>query len=377
MAESQNLSVQLSRALHARDEAGKHASAVDLEAADAEVARLKALVLDRLDGIASELGELRKQLSAQEVRFKTGEYTEVQYRNATADARRRIAALSRLEESFGVLLAAETEADIRRTSGRSSAILEVKTPAKAKAELTEEVSRARDYVPGKKGPAGVSVPSEQVSQAHDYVPGKKGLAGIPAPKWMLIGSFALIGVGVVAVAVLLLQAVAGPIKLPSLAQRGGGTDTTATTLPTAPPSTAAPTTPVAPASAEFQVPVQLRGANGIGSLFVELGYDASAIEVVRLDAAALPTGTLFEYGLGQGTVSIGAVSSSGLTGDWVVAFVTCRRAAGAPSSGVTTIAVADVQAHRAADLSQVAVADLDGSVNLSSLAAVAPTITFG
>jgi len=186
---------------------------------------------------------------------------------------------------------------------------------------------------------------------------------------MLIGSGVLIAAGGVALVILLIQSVGGSFSLPNLFQRDGAVST-----PSSP--NVAPTTTVAPATSEFQVPVQLRGAPGVGSLFIELQYDPSAVELVGLDSAALPANTLFDHGLGQGRVTIGVVNSSGLTGDWVVAFITCRRAAGAATSGDTTIVVSEVRAHRAADLAQVAATSSNGRVNLSSLAVVAPTITF-
>jgi hypothetical protein len=347
------VSVQLARALRTRDDARKHsASAEELVAADVEVERLKSLVNDRLNEIAVELDGLRREAGAQEVRYKTGEYTEVQYRNATADVRRRIGSLERLEESFSVLLLAETEADIRHTSGRPTVSLGVTSPAAVKQTAREELSRAREYVPR-----------------------AKGLGGIPAPKWMLIGSGVLIAVGAVAVVILLIQSVTGSFNLPSLPslfQRDGGTSTAPLT-----PASAFPPATTAPASTEFQVPVQLRGAQGVGSLYVELAYDPSAVELIRLDYAAMPAGTLSDHGLGQGTVSIGLVTSGGLTGDWVIAFITCRRAPGAATSGDSTITVSEVRAHRATDLAEVLAHSSNGHVNLSSLAVAAPTITFG
>lgn len=353
MAASQNLSVQLARALRARDGARKHsASEEEVQAADAEVERLKSLVSDRLNDIAVELDGLRREAGAQEVRYKTGEYSEVQYRNATADVRRRIGSLERLEESFSGLLLAETEADVRHMSGRPAATLEATSPAAVKQSARAELSRVKEYVPR-----------------------AKGLGGIPAPKWMLIGSGVLIAVGAVAVVILLIQSVAGSFNLPSLPspfQRDGGTSTAPPASPAAIPSAT-----TAPAGTEFQVPVQLRGAQGVGSLYVELAYDPSAVELIRLDYAALPAGTLSDHGLGQGTVSIGIVTSGGLTGDWVVAFVTCRRAAGAATSGDTTITVSEVRAHRATDLAGVQAYGSNGHINLSSLAVAAPTITFG
>ena len=358
MAQSHDLSVQLARALRSRDQARAHAVPEDQSpAAEDEVDRIKSLVQLRQDEIAVDLDGLRRQLSAQEVRHKTGEYTEAQYRTATADVRRRISSLERLEESFGALLLAETEADVRRISGRSAASIVAAKPSSVR-------SRALD----------------EMSPVSDRMSGAKGLGGIPAPKWMLIGSGVLIVVGAIAVLVLLMQATVGTSlpSLPGFFQRGGdGGTPSPTSSATTPPSTATAAPATAPVGAQFQVPVQLRGAQDVGSLYVELDYDPAAVEIVSFDFAALPASTLVDHGLEPGTVSIGVVTSGGLTGDWVIAFITCRRAAGAASSGDTAIAVSELQAHSALDLAEVLANGSNGHVNLTSLAVSAPTITFG
>ena len=352
---AQNLSGQLAQALRARDDARKRAAPDEqLDAAEAEVERVKSLMSDRLDEIAHELDDLRRQESAQEVRYKTGEYTLAQYRNITADVRRRIASLSRLEESFNGMLQAETEADMRHTSRQAPVSLNVTSPSAAREMVRDEIAGAQDHV------AGV-----------------KGLAGIPAPKWMLIGSAVLIAVGAVAVLILLIQSAGGAFNLPNLFQRGGDTVSAPPSAVDVIPSTpATPPATVAPASAEFQVPVQLRGAPGIGSLYVELQYDTAAVEVLRVDAAALPANTLFESNHGQGRVVLGLVSSGGLSGDWIVAFVTCKRASGAATSGESAVTISAVQAHRATDLTEVEATASAGRVSLSNLAVVPPAIVF-
>jgi hypothetical protein len=348
------VSVHLAKALKARDDARKKpASEAEVATAEAEVAQLKAQVRGRHSEIASELELLRRELGAQEVRYKTGEYTEAQYRNATADVRRRIGSLERLEESFGALLLAETEADVRRTSGRPAVSIGVAKPSTVRSMAVDEMSSSSDR--------------------HG---GAKGLGGIPAPKWMLIGSGVFIATGVVAAVILLLQTLGVAIGMPALpnpfSRDGGGAGT-----PSSPAVSAPPVATIAPAGTQFQVPVQLRGAEGVGSLYVELAYDPSAVEIVSFDFAALPASTLSDYGEGQGTVSIGVVTAGGLSGDWVIAFITCRRAEGAPNSGQSAIAVAEIQAHSATDLSEVLANGTNGHVDLGSLAVSGPTITFG
>ncbi len=367
----QGISVELARALRARDRARKRGTpAEELELAEAEVSRAKTLVRARLNEVSAEIEGLRREQGAQEAKYRAGEYTEVQYRNATADLRRRIAALERLEESFAALLRAETEDELLRPVGPAVSI-GVTSPKAARDALAKELPRER---------VTETVRSE-LSPAREFVAKKKGRNGIPAPKWMLIGSGVVIAASLIAVVVLALQAFSGPFGLPSLTglfnNRGGGAVTPPPTAATSPPATAAPTASPAPVGAEFQVPIQLRGAQDLGSLFVEMQYDAAEVEFVRLDAAALPPGTLFEYGAEQGRVAIALVNSNGLMGDWALAFITCRRASGAAMSGDSTLILSEIQAHTASDLSEVPAYGTDGHVNLSTLAVATPTITIG
>ncbi len=343
------MSVQLAQALHDRDEARKHAPSEErLQSADFEVTRVKALISDRLDEIAMELDGLRRELSAEEARYKTGEYTEFQYRNATADTRHRIASLDRLESSFNALLEAEVEADLRRTSRPPATPVHVARPAPV-----------------------ISVAREEAAPLHEVAAKARGWKGIPAPRWMLLGSGVLIAVGVIAVAILLLQTAFGSFSMPSLFERGADTDSTLSTPPT---GTAPPV--VAPASSQFQVPVQIHDAQGVGSLYIEVAYDQTDIEVVQLDPAALPANTLMENSVTPGRVVIGVATSTGLSGDWTLAFITCRRAPGAATSGDSVLTISSVEANLAADLSEAATMSSAGRVNLSSLSVVPPVITF-
>jgi hypothetical protein len=394
------VSVQLAKALRSRDRARKHAGSDDeLAVAEAEVTRARSLVHQKLEEIGAELDALRREMNAHAIRQETGDYTEAQFRNATADPRRRIASLERLQESFSALLGAETEAELVGPR-KAAPTLGLATPGSIREAAGKEVSNVRRDVSAvrqevpftrteaqtktrKDVAAGRTVSQPAVEHQGGGQPPKQRAysgrttrgGGIPAPKWMLIGSGVVIAAAAVAFVVMAIQAFGGPISLPSLSLPFGGGDGSGAS--TTPPSTAAPVTTAAPAGAEFQVPVQLRGAQGVGSLYVELFYDPAALEIVQLDYAAMPSGTLSDYELGPGTVSIGVVSATGLSGDWVVAFITCRRASGAPMSGDTTIGVSQVLAHRATDLSEVLANGANGHVNLSTLAVSAPTMMFG
>ncbi|MCK9357259.1 MAG: hypothetical protein M0R22_09000, partial [Dehalococcoidia bacterium] len=386
MASSQNLSGELAQALRARDEARRllasaeqlstdesvseeHREALAQEygervsAGDAEVERIKSLIRDERAGMVDELAGLRKEESALDVRQKVGEYTPAQFKDAIADLRRRMDSLARLDTSFAALLEAETESDVKPASRRAG----VGSPAVARAK--------------------VSLPVERSSEPEAAGGGlRSGFATASAvtPRWLLLGSLGLVIVGGLAVAVLFFNAAIGGGSglpgLPSLPSLSGllpggeETPTTPTTplMPTREPTTPAATTPATStpaATAETTMSIDLRAAPNVGSLLIDVAYDPAALELVRVQGAGLPSSALFEYGVSQGHVVLGVVTTSGLNGDWSVGYLVFKRAAGAATSGQSAVAVSSVQAHRADNLASIAATAVPGRVNLADLSA--------
>ena len=97
---------------------------------------------------------------------------------------------------------------------------------------------------------------------------------------------------------------------------------TATPTPT-PEPTPIPEPTATPAPPTVDVPVELRDAEGIGSLHIELTYDASALTAVSVSAGDLAENALFEADTGSpGRVIIGIVDAAGITGTGPVAIIT-------------------------------------------------------
>lgn len=388
MASSQNLPGELAQALRARDEArrlvasaeqlgtdesvtGEHRDALRqeyaerVESGDAEVERIKSLIRDQRAEMAAELDGLRKEESALEVRQKVGEYSPAQFKSATADLRKRMDSIARLDASFAVLLEAETESDVKHA------------PRRAGGAAAAAVGAAE------------SLPVERPTEPESAGGGlKNGFASASAvtPRWLLLGSLGLIIVGAIAVVILFLGASGGGggLSLPSLPNLFQGGDEspatpTAPLMPTREPTTPPTTTPAtsAPAAtAETTMSIDLRSAPNVGSLLIDVAYDPAALELVRVQGAGLPSGALFEYGVSQGHVVLGVVTTSGLNGDWSIGYLVFRRAAGAATSGESAVAVSSVQAHRADSLAQIASTVSPGRVNLADLSAVGPAVTF-
>jgi len=393
MASSESLANRLIQALRTRDEARRllasaeqlstdesvseeHREALTQEygervsAGDAEVERIKSLIRDERAGMAEELAGLRKEESALDVRQKVGEYTPAQFKSATADLRKRMDSLARLDASFAVLLGAETEADVKPVSRRAGA----GSPAHARATQNLPVERSNEPEA-----AGTGV--------------RTGFATASAvtPRWLLLGSLGLVIVGGLAVAILFFSAafgggsgLPGLPSLPSLSSLlpgGEDTPTTPTTPPTSPVMpTREPTTPPATstpaATAETTMSIDLRAAPNVGSLLIDVAYDPAALQLLSVQAAGLPSGTLFEYSVSQGHAVLAVVTASGLNSNWSIAHLTFKRAAGAATSGQSTVTVSSVQAHRADNLAPITSTVSPGSVNLQNLSAVGPVITF-
>jgi len=279
-----------------------------------------------------------------------------------------MASLSRLDASLAALLEAETESDMRPTS----------RPAAGAAPVQRTVGRP---------------PVEPLEQPAAGSGGglRGGIASASAvtPRWLLLGSLGLVVVGGIAVVILFISAMsggAGGINLPSLPGLPGlfqsGDDTPAPTTPTTPvmPTrpTTSPTPPVPPATAtETTISVDLRSAPNVGSLLIDVAFDPAALQLTHVQAAGLPSGTLFEYSTSPGHAVLGVVTASGLNGSWSIAYLTFRQAAGAATSGQSAVTIGAVQAHRADTLAQVSATTSPGKVNLSDLSAVGLAIVFG
>lgn len=111
---------------------------------------------------------------------------------------------------------------------------------------------------------------------------------------------------------LLPAATPPPTPFPKLAPRA-----TATPEPVAEPTPAAPTM--------VQVPINLKGANQVGSLELVLAYEPSLLEVIGVTNGDLAGDALIESIVSTpGKVWIGMIDAAGVTGDGSVVVVSFR-----------------------------------------------------
>ena len=108
----------------------------------------------------------------------------------------------------------------------------------------------------------------------------------------------------------------------------GGGSATATPQPTTATvatQTVSPTATPAPASDEVEVPIGVTGARNLGTLHVELVYDASLLEVVGFAPGDLTRNALSESNFDNpGRIIIGIVDTDGIDGDGSVGLITFK-----------------------------------------------------
>ena len=73
---------------------------------------------------------------------------------------------------------------------------------------------------------------------------------------------------------------------------------------------------------EVDVAVNLQNASNVGSLQIEISYDASVLQAIKVEAEELGKNALIEFNLDKaGIIIIGIVDSSGINGSGSVASV--------------------------------------------------------
>jgi len=104
----------------------------------------------------------------------------------------------------------------------------------------------------------------------------------------------------------------------------------------------------------------VKNADGVGALHIELVYDASALEAVKVKAGKLAKNAMMESNLKTpGRVIIGIVEAEGITGDGTVATVTFKSKS---KSAQTALTLENVQAHSAETLHELVAETTPGAI---------------
>ena len=174
-------------------------------------------------------------------------------------------------------------------------------------------------------------------------------------------------------ALLLLLATLALAGLTACGQPGPAPAPTITVAPTPTPEpTPIPRPTDTPAPPTVEVPVELVGVEGIGSLHIELAYDASALTTVSVSAGDLAENALFEADVDTpGRVVIGIIDAVGITGSGAVAIITFELA----GPGATSpLKLENVQAFDAETLIDILLSAKPGEFSADG-ATVPPTLS--
>jgi hypothetical protein len=103
---------------------------------------------------------------------------------------------------------------------------------------------------------------------------------------------------------------------------------------------------------DIKVPINIKGAGGIGCLHLEVIYDPALYSALSVETGKTFTDALLEYDVASpGHVVIGVISSGGINGDGTLAIVTLQTKKGGPAA----MDIQNVIANSAADLSEIPV----------------------
>jgi hypothetical protein len=290
-----------------------------LGVATSEIARIKNEVKEQLSASEHSLELARKKLDSLDVKRKVGELSNAQYEAAERKMLLEIRKLEKEVEELNSLVNASSAADIS-TMGKRAAT-----------RASKPVPVARETPPVK-----AAVSGERIAPA-------KG-PGLSRGKLMaIIGAAAVVVIAVVVVFLFLT----GDKEKPSLPDKGPAT---------------------------VDIPVNITGATGIGSLQFELIYDSKLLSAVQVESGTLPVDSLFEYRIdAPGRVIVGMVYAKGISGDGSVAFITFQ-ARGEIDESIP-LHLENVTAHNASTMSQISATASSGSYSKDG-ASVPPVIVF-
>ncbi|AKB85277.1 hypothetical protein MCMEM_1224 [Methanococcoides methylutens MM1] len=112
-----------------------------------------------------------------------------------------------------------------------------------------------------------------------------------------------------------------------------------------------------------EVPIDLEGAEDVGSLDISLMYDPAVLQAVGVEPGELGDNAYIESNTGnEGVVIIALADSSGITGDGSVAVVSFRVLGDVGSSSFMTLV--DVSVHNT-DLVEVISPTIDGTLSVT------------
>ena len=140
-----------------------------------------------------------------------------------------------------------------------------------------------------------------------------------------------------------------------------------TPTPVASPNTLSPQVVV--------VPINVDGADKLGSLEFVLAYEAEALEVLKVQKGDLAYNALLEFSeLQPGKVWTGIVDGNGISGDGTVAMVSFR--VRGEHQGSTELTLEDVSVYHATTLLDIHPEASAGNLSPGSNSVISPSLSF-
>jgi hypothetical protein len=123
-----------------------------------------------------------------------------------------------------------------------------------------------------------------------------------------------------------------------------------------------------------KVPINFQDASNVGSISIDLTYDAAVLQVLEVKAGELAQNAMLEYNIkNPGRVIIGIVDSSGINGNGAVAKIGFNVVA---PSGTTPLTLQAVDTHDATSLIDIINTTSNGSFTGQNQTLTPPVISF-
>jgi hypothetical protein len=282
--------------------------------ATSEIARIKNQLKKKLQAVQHEIDARRKEMANLEVKYKVGELSLEQYQASEKKLGDRIRKLEQDGKELSMLIGATSTAAIGAPSTKSvSAAPRIPTLSRAAAQAKVAAPERRHRVP------------------------KGKLAAI-------IGC-AVVLIGVVVAAVMLISGGKGGTALPFGDY------------------------------ATIEVPVNIEGAASVGSLHFELVYDVAVLRAIEVKNGKVLGDAMLEYSVATpGRVVVGIIDSEGFSGDGPLVLVSFQRKGDAEMT--VPLELENVVAYDAVRITEITITDSAGSFTAGDGTFKAPTLRF-
>ncbi len=291
------------------------------------------LEIDQIKGYFKKQGETlqlerdiyQRELAKLETRYNVGELPRDTYESSAQNLRATIGQLDQQLENLKRFVAAQSSADLGISAKRPAPAIKQAPPVAPPSAIP--------VPPLSTPPVPPPITSPVIPPA---TPEKQRKS--PGRKWLAIIGGAIVLVGVIVLAGLLLV----PKEDTSIA--------------------------------EVKIPVDIKGASNIGSLHFEMVYDTTGLTLTSVSSGALLGNAIFKYSSVPGRLVCGMVSSSGIKGDGSIIVITFQ----VLGKGEKTIPLTleNVTAYDGTSLTKLSLSMLNGSFLPRDGSFIPPSLSF-